>query len=103
MKTILQTSLGILGISIMGAGIFWHEAAAQTNADTDRAIVVKGKVAGDWRTWLKIEAHNGKYWLRDGYDPSYTRVVSDYKPLFRKLPTGEWEIMFTSEIAENLP
>ncbi len=69
----------------------------------ERSILIKGKVAGDWKTWLLIEAHNGDVWRADGYDPSYTRLVCDYKPLFRKLANGQWEIMFTSEIAKNLP
>lgn len=69
----------------------------------ERALIIKGKVAGDWRSWLVIECHNGDEWRANGYDPSYTRIVMDYKPLFRKLPNGQWEIMMTSEIAKNLP
>lgn len=69
----------------------------------DRVILIKGKVAGDMRDWLRIEAHNGREWKDNGFDPSYTRIVSDYMPMFRKMPNGTWEIMFTSEIARDIP
>lgn len=69
----------------------------------DRALLIKGKTAGSVNVWMTLEAHNGAQWIDDGFNPSYTRLICDYKPMFRKLPTGQWEIMFTSEIAENLP
>jgi hypothetical protein len=71
--------------------------------DGDRLLMVKGQVADELRGWLVIEAHNGHEWAKRGFDPSYTRLVSDYKPMARKLPNGQWEIAFTSEIAENIP
>lgn len=82
-------------------------AFAQTHQswirDSDRVLLIKGKVAGEIKNWLSIESHNGSEWEENGFDPSYTRVVSDYKPMFRHLPNGQWEIMYTSEIAEKLP
>ena len=71
--------------------------------DTDRVILIKGKVAGDLKTWLVVEGHNGYQWQSNGYDPCLTRVVCDYKPMMRKMQNGQWEIMFVSPIAENLP
>jgi hypothetical protein len=71
--------------------------------DGDRVLLVKGKVARELRTWLVIEAHNAHEWAENGFDPSYTRIVSDYKPMMRKLPSGAWELGFTSEIAEKIP
>lgn len=71
--------------------------------DGDRVLLIKGRVAGDLKSWMSIEAHNGQEWKGNGFDPSYTRVLSDYQPLFRKLPNGTWEIMFTSPIAKDLP
>ncbi len=69
----------------------------------EHAALIKGKIAGEIKQWLAIEAHNGPDWSSDGYDPNYTRIVCDYKPIVRKLPGGFWEIQFTSEIAEQLP
>ena len=71
--------------------------------DGDRVLIIKGKVAGDFKNWLVVEAHNAAEWKDNGFDPSYTRIVSDYKPIFRKMPNGTWEVMFTSEIAEGIP
>jgi hypothetical protein len=69
----------------------------------NHSIIIKGRYAGGWHEWLLIEAHNSYDWKKDGYHPSYTRLVSKYKPLGRKLKNGDWEIMFTSEIAADLP
>lgn len=71
--------------------------------DGEKVLLLKGKVAGEFKNWLIVETHNGREWRNNGYDPTFTRILADYKPLFRKLPNGQWEIMFTSEIAENLP
>jgi hypothetical protein len=71
--------------------------------DGDRVLMVKGKVANEIRVWMVMEAHNGREWPTRGFDPSYTRIVTDYKPMMQKLPTGAWEIGFTSEIAEKIP
>ena len=75
--------------------------------DGEKVLLIKGRIAGDMKNWLRIEVHNGRDWPKDGYDPTYTRIVCDYLPLFRKikLPNGDsaWEIMFTSEIAKDLP
>ncbi len=72
--------------------------------DGERVILIKGRVAGDMRVWLVVECHNGADgWKHDGYNPSYSRVIVDYRPLFRKLPSGQYEIMFTSELAKDLP
>jgi len=74
-----------------------------TTTGQERTITIQGKVADGTRYWLSIEAHNGAAFDDRGFEPSYTRIVSDYKPMFRKLASGQWEIMFTSEIAEELP
>lgn len=71
--------------------------------DGNKVIIIKGRVADELRGWLIIEAHNASYFKQRGFDPCYTHIVSDYVPLVRKLPTGAWEIMFTSEIAKDLP
>lgn len=78
----------------------------QTPTDTvanTTAISVQGKVADKWRTWLWVRRVNTKDYDARGYDPSYTVLVSDYKPIVRKLDSGKYSITFTSEIAQDLP
>lgn len=41
-------------------------------------------------------------WAKDGYNPSFTYLESNYKPMVKKID-GKWQIAFTSEIAEELP
>lgn len=102
MKTTLYCLLIALALRFA-----WSQTVITQTAnfiDGERVLIIKGKVAGEMKGWLVIEAHNGaQLWRENGFDPSFTRVVCDYKPLFRKLPNGQWEIMFTSEIAEQLP
>lgn len=73
-----------------------------TSPALDKVLLIKGKVAGEWKAWLVVEAYNGHEWISNGYDPKFTHVVADYKPLFRKLPDGRWEIIFPP-IAEKIP
>lgn len=110
MKKIIAASI-FFGVVILLLVLVNH-CSAQTVAlnsntgpvgDGEKSLMIRGKVAGDWKTWLVVEAHNGYQWKDNGYDPSLTRVVCDYMPLFRKLPNGQWEIMFTSPIAKNIP
>jgi hypothetical protein len=55
---------------------------------------------GEPRTWLTIVNHDPR---ATDFHPSYTNMVTYLKPLVRKLPSGEYEITFVSEIAEDLP
>ncbi len=72
--------------------------------DGNRILLIKCKFTADApRVWLIIEAHNGHDFNERGFDPSYTRLLCDYEPLFRKLPNGQWEIGFRSAIAKDLP
>lgn len=73
-----------------------------TSPALDKALLIKGKVAGEWKEWLVIETYNGHEWISNGYDPAFTHVVSDYKPLFRQLPDGRWEMIFPV-IAQKIP
>jgi len=68
-----------------------------------RAIPVEGKIAGDWRAWLWISRVNLRDTESRGFDPSYTVLLSDYKPIVRKLDNGKWSVTFTSEIAQGIP
>ena len=60
-------------------------------------------LADEWRVWLEAVAYSSDAdWVKDGYNPSFTYLVSDYKPMVKKIG-GKWQIAFTSEIAEDLP
>jgi hypothetical protein len=68
-----------------------------------KTIEVMGKFAGEWRKWLWIGRINTTEHPEHGFDPSMTFVISDYKPMVKKMKSGKWQIQFTSEIAEDIP
>ena len=59
------------------------------------------KFYGERRAWLKAYRYDGKD-AKNGYDPSFTFLVSDYVPVTKKV-NGKYQISFTSEIAKDLP
>jgi hypothetical protein len=62
----------------------------------DEAVVyVSGGASGNW---LTIQRANLADYERRGFDPSYSYVLSDFKPLVKKLSNGKWEITFTSDV-----
>jgi hypothetical protein len=40
--------------------------------DGERALLIKGKIAGETKVRLVVEAHNGWQWKSDGYNPCLT-------------------------------
>ena len=65
-------------------------------ATNDRIVLFKGKIAGEIKGWLAVETYNGTEWNSNGYEPSFTRVVTSYKPMMRKLSNGTYELMFVN-------
>jgi hypothetical protein len=63
-------------------------------------IEIKGGVSG---TWLIVGRANKTAPDAKGFDPSYTYLVSDFKPIVKKLRSGKYEIQFTCDICEGLP
>jgi len=63
-------------------------------------IEVKGGVSG---TWLRVERANKSAPDAKGFDPSYTYIISDFKPMVKKLQSGKYQIQFTCDICEDLP
>ena len=53
----------------------------------------------DFGNWLIIRRHDND----PNYHPNWTSIVTKYKPVVRKLPHDEWEIVFVSELTERLP
>jgi hypothetical protein len=107
MKKTLMMSVTVLVATIAMRAVF--DAKAQdfvtpvVTASTGKMLTFTATIAGEPRHWMTIEAHNGDLFEIDGFHPSYTSIVADYKPIVRKLASGQWEIQFTSEIAEGLP
>jgi hypothetical protein len=119
MKTILNCSIAallgtVLAIAITRygyAGDKGTRATADNNltdipavfrTDTPEMLAIAGGVNA--APWLEIRrADKNAADKTKGFDPCYTYVLSDYKPIIKKLRDGRWEIQFTAEIAENLP
>jgi hypothetical protein len=63
------------------------------------------------RTWLTVTCHvpnkDPLKWYFDDlrFNPCYTNIICDYKPIVKKLPNGDWEIVFSSDLPgmEKLP
>jgi len=70
----------------------WKNAARQ--------IFIAGGVSGRWLTIGRINTTAPD---QLGFDPSFTYVICKFKPIIRKMPNGNYEITFTSEIAKDLP
>lgn len=105
MKLSLYYSLVVLAVVLLTRLVMAQvvETRPEYIVNGDRILMIKGRTAGSVDVWLWIEAHNGPQWHEEGFHPSLTRIVSQYKPLARKLPTGQYEIKFISEIATDLP
>ena len=86
-----------IGLALAMQGSF-HTKNAPIE-DNPRDIYLACGLVGHWAT---IARFNKSDRTAKGFDPSYTVIFSQYKPMFKKV--GEtWQITFTSEIAENLP
>jgi hypothetical protein len=82
----------------------------KTREEDAHAMFLPGKAAIQWhfhdemRVWLSVNTFNrADEWVKEGYNPSYTYLVSQYKPIVKKMGNGQWQITFTSEIAQGLP
>lgn len=83
-------------------------ASAAAN-DTNHTLITEGKVAVEWhfydehRVWLSVNSYSGHDWANDGYNPSFTYIRCQYKPMVKKLLDGQYQITFASEIMEGVP
>jgi len=107
MKTTLYFSISVLLVALVCRAIVSQQVATDKTylyvLSRNKTLMVQGKVAGDLKAWMVIQSFNGKDFPGNGFDPTYTHITADYKPMFRQLHDGRWEILFTSPIAENLP
>jgi hypothetical protein len=105
MKMILWCSVAAL-LGVLIAKFLFGQVAAPldlTRPIDDSAptrIEIKGGVSG---TWLLVRRANTSDPQRRGFDPSYTYLISDFKPMVKKLKNDKYLIQFTSELAEGLP
>lgn len=92
----------ILARWIFGQGAASFDVEKPMDGQPSR-ILVSGGVSGTWLEIKRANTHQGNPAGKGGFDPSYTYLLSDFKPTVKKLKSGRWEIQFTSEIAEGLP
>jgi hypothetical protein len=105
MKMILWCSIAallglVLAKLLLGQAAVPFDMTQPVGAQAPSRIEIKGGVSG---TWLVVNRANKTDPLGKGFDPSYTYLISDFKPVAKKLKDGKWQIQFVSEIAENLP
>jgi hypothetical protein len=70
----------------------WKNAARQ--------IFIAGGIHGRWLTIGRINTTAAD---QRGFDPSFTYIISKFMPVVKKLPNGNYQIQFTSEIAKDIP
>lgn len=59
-------------------------------------LQIQGRTGAGMQTWMTIEGREQRFFCEEGFHPTYTHIYSDYQPLWRKLPNGQWEIMFVT-------
>jgi hypothetical protein len=74
--------------------------ATSTLEHSPRDIILASGNAGHWATIARFNKSDPD---AKGYDPSYTVIFCRYKPMIRKGVGDQWQITFTSPIAENIP
>jgi len=70
-------------------------------ADGQKArIEIEGGVSGKWLTIDRVNKSdvNGK-----GFDPSMTYLISEFKPIVKRLKSDKWLIQFECNVCEGLP
>lgn len=89
--------------------IFLLTSSVCAQQEQQHTLFMPGKVAVEWhfvdehRVWLSVNSFAKGDWVKDGYHPSFTYVLCQYKPVVKQLPNGQWQITFVSDIAENIP
>lgn len=105
----MKTTLGCLLIALILRLGFDRLSAQEAKLGDSHVLAIPGKVAVEWhfydehRVWLSINTFASASWPKEGYNPSFTYLRCQYKPIVKKMENGEWQVSFTSEIAENIP
>lgn len=75
----------------------FEESVALKLPPPPERVKFNGGIAGDW---LMVERHNMKAHDAKGFDPCYTSVISDFKPVPKKRSDGKWEIEFVTDLPQ---
>jgi hypothetical protein len=65
-------------------------------AEVPPEVSFSGGVAG---TWLVVRRSNVRDYEQRAFDPCYTEIVSDFRPVAKRRPDGKWLIQFETESA----
>jgi hypothetical protein len=103
MKFILHCTVAtligtLIGIAYSQTGIPFDVTKPLDNQPS--RIEIKGGVSG---TWLVVGRANKSDPEGRGFDPSWTWLLSDFKPTVKKRSDGKYLIQFTCDICEGIP
>jgi len=93
----------LLARFIFGQGAATFDLGQTPKNEAPVRIVVHGGVSGNWMSIERANKSDLAPVGEGGFDPSYTYILVDFKPLVKKLRNGRYEIQFTAEIAEDIP
>ena len=103
--TAMKTTIYCLLIAIVLRCAFEVAQSQMVDVPTDPQIkadmIFVWKFYGERRAWLKAFRYDGKE-AKNGYDPSFTYLVSDYIPQVKKI-AGKYQITFTDQLTKDLP
>jgi hypothetical protein len=103
MKRALITVSTLASVTLASVTLAADTPVAEHVYRIPKKAALEWHLADEWRVWLEAVAYSSDAdRKKDGYNPSFTYHVSDYKPMVKKID-GKWQIKFTSEIAEDLP
>lgn len=94
----MKTTIYCLAIAIFFSWIF--NIKGQELIQEPKTYFFQYKLTGE--NWLEIHRHNHKG-EPDAWNPSFTSITCNYRPIVIKHGDGNFEIVFVSEIARNLP
>lgn len=52
-------------------------------------------------TWLVVERRKYSGTTNSGFDPCYTEITSDFKPVVKQLPNKKWLVQFAEDDLEK--
>ena len=74
-----------------------------TRSSSQGRSPLNGTSDDEHRVWLSINTFDNKSWPKEGWHPSFTYLMSHYRPVIKRLPNGQWQISFTDELSKDLP
>jgi hypothetical protein len=96
----MRLTLYCLAIAV-GMRLAFDTATGQMNIGNDHAYVLPGKIGLHWRlhdedrVWLELRSADREAWPKEGFNPSFTSIITEYRPLVNQLPNGKFEVTFT--------